>query len=50
LAILARVYGVPTVVGVADALDRFGSGMWVLVDGSSREATPIDHAESPDAA
>lgn len=35
LAILAREQGVPTVVGVAGALERFPSGLSVLVDGTS---------------
>lgn len=42
LAILARELGVPTVVGVADAIERFGPGLVVLVDGSTGEVTPMD--------
>jgi pyruvate,water dikinase len=49
LAILAREYGVPTVVGMSGAADRFTEGMWVLVDGSTGEVTPIDD-EQGDAA
>jgi pyruvate,water dikinase len=35
LAILAREYGVPTVVGVRDALDRFPPGALLVVDGTT---------------
>ena len=35
LAILARESGVPTAVGVADALDRFPPGTVVRVDGAT---------------
>jgi rifampicin phosphotransferase len=35
LAILAREYGVPTVVGLADATTRFADGTWVVVDGTT---------------
>ncbi len=45
LAILAREYGVPTVVGLAGAVDRFADGTWVLVDGSTGEVSPVDDAE-----
>jgi phosphohistidine swiveling domain-containing protein len=41
LAILARELGVPTVVGVADALDRFPVGSTVIVDGSTGEVTRL---------
>jgi pyruvate,water dikinase len=37
LAILARELGVPTVVGVIDALERFPDGTVVTVDGTSGE-------------
>ena len=37
LAILARERGVPTVVGVADALSRFPPGTHLLLDGTSGE-------------
>ena len=35
LAILAREYGVPTVVGLAGATERLAEGSWVLVDGTT---------------
>jgi pyruvate,water dikinase len=49
LAILAREYHVPTVVGVADALVRFPPGTRVLVDGATGEvsAAPDLDAEAP---
>lgn len=37
LAILAREYGVPTVVGVHDAVERFGVGTVLVVDGTTGE-------------
>ena len=49
LAILAREYGVPTVVGLAGATDRFPAGTWVLVDGSTGEVSTLD-TEAVDAA
>jgi pyruvate,water dikinase len=45
LAILAREYGVPTVVGVQGATTAFGDGTWVLVDGSTGEVSPLDDSE-----
>ena len=39
LAILARELGVPTVVGVIDALERFPDGTVVTVDGTTGEVT-----------
>lgn len=39
LAILAREFGVPTVVGVADARRRFPPGGQVIVDGDTGEVT-----------
>jgi pyruvate,water dikinase len=42
LAILAREHGVATVVGVADATDRFPVGAEVLVDGATGEVELID--------
>jgi rifampicin phosphotransferase len=42
LAILAREYGVPTVVGLAGAAERFEDGTWVLVDGSTGEVSALD--------
>jgi phosphohistidine swiveling domain-containing protein len=45
LAILAREYGVPTVVGAAGAVDRFTNGTWVVVDGSTGEVSAIEAEE-----
>jgi pyruvate,water dikinase len=42
LAILAREYGIPTVVGVHDAVDRFPPGATVLVDGTAGEVLILD--------
>ena len=42
LAILAREYGVPTAVGVEDALSRFPAGSTVLVDGTSGDVSLVD--------
>lgn len=39
LAILAREYGVPTAVGVEDAMARFPAGSTVLVDGTTGEVS-----------
>lgn len=39
LAILAREFGIPTVVGVHDAVDRFPAGATVVVDGSTGEVS-----------
>ena len=47
LAILAREYGVPTVVAVPDALERYPAGTRVLVDGDTGEVTD-DRAAGPD--
>jgi rifampicin phosphotransferase len=47
LAILAREYGVPTVVGVHDALRRFPAGARVVVDGTTGE---VRHVGGDDAA
>jgi pyruvate,water dikinase len=41
LAILAREYGVPTVVGVHAALQRFPAGTRLLVDGSTGEVHAV---------
>jgi rifampicin phosphotransferase len=46
LAILAREFGVPTVVGVADALRRFPTGRNVLVDGGTGEVTLLEEGAS----
>lgn len=42
LAILAREYGIPTVVGVPQAVERFEPGAVVLVDGSTGEVVLMD--------
>ncbi|HEX6249719.1 MAG TPA: PEP-utilizing enzyme, partial [Nocardioidaceae bacterium] len=47
LAILAREYGVPTVVAVHDALNRFPSGVRVLVDGATGEVRVVGGDEGP---
>jgi len=47
LAILAREFGVPAVVGVAGALDRFAPGSVVVVDGTAGEVTAVQAAEAP---
>jgi pyruvate,water dikinase len=41
LAILARELGVPTVVGVPDAVTRFPAGTHVVVDGTAGEVTAV---------
>ena len=46
LAILARELGVPTVVGVAGALERFPGGSVVVVDGTAGEVTAVETAAS----
>jgi pyruvate,water dikinase len=47
LAILAREYGVPTVVAVHDALGRFAPGERVLVDGATGEVRAVGREEEP---
>lgn len=42
LAIMAREYGVPTVVGVQDALTRFPAGSRISVDGTSGDVKLIE--------
>ena len=42
LAILAREFGVPTAVGVEDAVKRFPAGAVVVVDGTTGEVTLAD--------
>ncbi|HYP23795.1 MAG TPA: PEP/pyruvate-binding domain-containing protein [Actinomycetota bacterium] len=42
LAIMAREYGVPTVVGVPDAVTRFPAGARVSVDGTTGEVTLVE--------
>jgi pyruvate,water dikinase len=44
LAILAREYGVPTVVGVHAALQRYPAGTRLLVDGSTGEVHAVQEA------
>ncbi|WP_103939727.1 PEP/pyruvate-binding domain-containing protein [Thermomonospora echinospora] len=44
LAILARELGVPTVVGLRGALDRFPPGTHVLVDGDTGRVEPLPSA------
>lgn len=46
LAILAREYGVPTVVAVPDALSRFAAGTRVLVDGATGEVRTAGEEET----
>jgi pyruvate,water dikinase len=41
LAILAREYGVPTVVAAHDALHRFPEGTRLLVDGRTGELSVL---------
>jgi phosphohistidine swiveling domain-containing protein len=42
LAILAREFGVPTVVSVPDAMERFVPGSTILVDGIEGEVSLVD--------
>ena len=44
LAILAREFSVPTVVGVEGALDRFSDGSVVVVDGTTGEVSEVTEA------
>jgi rifampicin phosphotransferase len=46
LAILAREYGVPTVVAVHDALHRFPPGSSLLVDGRTGEVRLLEEGET----
>jgi pyruvate,water dikinase len=46
LAILAREYGVPTVVAVHDAVRRFPPGTQLVVDGSTGDVSMLDHEEA----
>lgn len=50
LAILAREHGVPTVVGVDDALHRFPPGTELLVDGSTGEVRALSAAPASNGA
>jgi pyruvate,water dikinase len=45
LAILAREYGVPTVVGLAGASERLVDGSWVVVDGTSGDVSVLESRE-----
>jgi pyruvate,water dikinase len=47
LAILAREFGVPTVVGVAGAVDRFPAGTEVVIDGTTGDVHIATEAEEP---
>lgn len=46
LAIMAREYGVPTVVGVPDAITRFPAGARVSVDGTTGEVKIVEGGAS----
>jgi phosphohistidine swiveling domain-containing protein len=46
LAILAREFGVPTVVGVAGATDRFPEGARIYLDGSSGEVGLLEEGSA----
>ena len=49
LAILAREFGVPAVVGVPDAVTRFPAGSRVMVDGTTGKVTLLDDVkEAPE--
>jgi rifampicin phosphotransferase len=45
LAILAREHGVPTVVDLPDARERYPEGTWVVVDGASGEVSAVESEE-----
>ena len=46
LAILAREYGVPTVVGLAGAAEQLVTdGTWVVVDGTTGEVSALEAGE-----
>jgi pyruvate,water dikinase len=45
LAILAREYGVPTVVALAGASERLADGSWVLVDGTTGDVSVLEARE-----
>lgn len=45
LAILAREYGVPTVVDLPGATTRFPDGSWIVVDGSTGEVSAVESQE-----
>ena len=46
LAILAREFGIPTVVGVSGAIDRFPKGADVVLDGTTGEITVLEEVTS----
>ena len=45
LAILAREYGVPTVVGLAGVSEQLVDGAWMIVDGTTGEVSALDAGE-----
>src|SRR5690606_16268614 len=45
LAILAREYGVPTVVGLAGATEKYTNGTWVVVDGTAGDVSTVESHE-----
>jgi pyruvate,water dikinase len=45
LAILAREYGVPTVVALPGASERLTPGTWVVVDGTTGEVSELEAGE-----
>jgi pyruvate,water dikinase len=45
LAILAREFGVPTVVGVEDAVAKFAPGTEIVVDGGTGEVFAVTSEE-----
>jgi rifampicin phosphotransferase len=45
LAILAREYGIPTVVDLPGATQRFAAGTWIVVDGATGEVSTVESAE-----
>jgi pyruvate,water dikinase len=47
LAILAREAGIPTVVGVPDALRRFPPGTRLMIDGHTGEIEVLEHEPDP---
>jgi pyruvate,water dikinase len=46
-AVIAREYGIPAVVGVAGALDRIRTGMFLEVDGTAGPVRIVDEGEVP---
>ncbi len=48
LAILAREYGIPAVIGVADAVTTFADGDEVIVDGSAGEVERVGDGDTGD--